>query len=448
MRPEFLKHASQDLPRYTSYPTAVRFGPGVGAAEAQAWAAEASGPISVYVHTPFCEQLCWYCGCHMSVPNGYARVAAFVDRLQREIDLWAGRLGRDAYATHLHFGGGSPNALSPRDFLRLADRLRPAFSLADDAEFAVELDPRTLRPDFIEAMGVAGVTRASLGVQSFDPTVQAKVNRIQPFAMVADAVRRLRDVGVGGLNFDLMYGLPAQDPASVADTARRAVTLAPDRIAVFGYAHVPWFKKHQQMIRVEELAEVEGRWDQAEAIDAVLVEAGYVRIGLDHYARADDPMAAAEAQGRLRRNFQGYTTDAADTLIPLGPSAIGEFRQGFVQNAKASDVWGRAIESGALPVERGLRVQPEDRLRGAVIERLMCDLQVDVGALCRQAGFAETWLDPEIAAAADLSLDGLCEVNGRRIRIPGDARRLMRVTAAVFDQHRAGASGARHAKAV
>ena len=283
MREAWLRHAARDLPRYTSYPTAVRFHDGVGPADALRWAAAvpAAEPISVYVHVPFCEQLCWYCGCHTTVPNGYDRVEALARRLQKEALRWAGVLGEHAGAAHVHFGGGSPNALSPADFVALSAVLARAFAIRSDAEIAVELDPRSHTPAFADAAARVGVTRASLGVQTFDPAVQAKVNRVQPLDMVVRAVEDLRQAGVRSVNFDLMYGLPGQSPESVAETARLAADLRPDRLAVFGYAHVPWFKKHQRMIREEELAGLEGRWAQADAADAVLVEAGYVRIGLD-----------------------------------------------------------------------------------------------------------------------------------------------------------------------
>jgi oxygen-independent coproporphyrinogen III oxidase len=291
----FARHAERNLPRYTSYPTALAFHPGVGEAEARAWAA-ALGPdqkLSVYVHIPFCRQLCWYCGCHTSVPNGYRRIGAYVERLKDEIGLWAATLGDHGGLAHLHFGGGSPNALEPDDFKALVDELARAFRLRPDAEIAVELDPRTLDDGFIAALGASGVTRASLGVQTFDSLVQAKVKRLQPYELVADRVEALRRAGVRGINFDLMYGLPGQSPSRVAETARLAAGLVPDRISVFGYAHVPWFKKHQSVIREEELAGLDGRWAQADAADEALAGAGYERIGLDHYARPGDELSRA-----------------------------------------------------------------------------------------------------------------------------------------------------------
>jgi oxygen-independent coproporphyrinogen-3 oxidase len=445
----FARHAERNLPRYTSYPTALAFHDGVGEPDARAWAAQvpADEPISVYVHIPFCEQLCWYCGCHTSVPNGYLRIGAYLERLHREIDLWAATLGPHGGAAHLHFGGGSPNALRPADFEALADHLRSAFRLRPDAEFAVELDPRSLRPDFVEALGRAGVNRASLGVQTFDPVVQAKVNRIQSFETVAWAETALREAGVKGLSFDLMYGLPGQTASSVAESARLAALLTPDRVSVFGYAHVPWFKKHQQLIREQDLAGLEGRWAQAEAADAALVEAGYVRIGLDHYALPDDALAEAAGHGRLHRNFQGYTVDEAVVLVPIGASAIGAFPQGLVQNRKGLGDWAEAVDAGRLAVERGVATSAEDRLRAAVIERLMCDLGVDVEAICAAAGFDPGFLDASLEKVAELQPDGLCRVDARRVCAPEAARRLIRAVAASFDA-RLPVAPARHSRTV
>ncbi len=441
-------HAERNLPRYTSYPTALAFDEGQAAA-AHGWFGDtrAQDRLSVYVHVPFCRRLCWYCGCHTSIAHGYERVGTFVEVLSREIDLVAERLGDHDGLAHLHFGGGSPNALSPADFLALTGHLKAAFRVRGDAELAAELDPGLLSEAFIDAVAEAGLTRVSLGVQTFDPEVQALVNRIQPLDQVARAVERLRARGIAGLNFDLMYGLPGQTPDNVFASALLAAEMRPDRVAVFGYAHVPWMKKHQTLIRQADLADLDGRWAQAEAADAALTAAGYVRIGLDHYALPEDSLSRAAAEGRLRRNFQGYTDDPAPVLVPIGPSSIGQFREGFVQNHVPTDQWAAKIGQGRLPLNRALAIDAEDRLRAAVIERLMCDMAVDVEAVCRDHGVGSEVLAQSLAATDVLAEVGLCERQGAVVTIPEAARRLMRVVAAAFDA-RLPAAPTRHAKAV
>jgi oxygen-independent coproporphyrinogen-3 oxidase len=352
-----------------------------------------------------------------------------------------------AGAAHVHFGGGSPNSLSRADFSRLLASISRGFSLRTGAEVAVELDPGHLDGDFARGLGAAGVTRASLGVQTFDPDVQRLVNRIQPFERVEAAVADIRRGGVKALNFDMMYGLPGQNPDNVADSLRTALSLAPDRVALFGYAHVPWMKKHQAMIRQDDLADVGGRWSQAEAAEAVLLDHGYIRIGMDHFAHPDDPMAAQLANGGLRRNFQGYTDDPAAVLIGLGPSAISAFPQGYAQNASRVDQWAAAVNRHQLPVSRQLATTRDDRLRGAVIERLMCSLEVDVASVCTEHGYAASTLDDELESARTLRVDGLCAVSGRRISVSPEFSRLVRVVAACFDPQASRPSG-RHSLAI
>ena len=430
-----LTHATRNLPRYTSYPTALAFEPAQGDADLRRWLGDIQphDTLSIYAHIPFCERLCWYCGCHTSVPNGYARIARFLDQLKREITLWADALPAHAGTAHLHFGGGSPNSLSTGDFGELLALLALGFRLRPGAEVAVELDPGNLDRAFARGLGTAGATRASLGVQTFDAGVQRLVNRIQPVEQVARAVEDLRDGGVAAINFDMMYGLPGQTCANVAASMETALALEPDRVAVFGYAHVPWMKKHQGVIREADLADVSGRWAQAEAAEAVLSAHGYVRIGMDHYARPDDAMSTRLAEGTLHRNFQGYTDDPSTVLIGVGPSAISSLPRAYAQNRLRVDDWAADIAAGRLPVGRQLETTSEDRLRRTVIERLMCDLEVDVGAACLDHGCAVSTLDEAIAAARPLQADGLCRIEGRRLRVSSDRARLVRVVAACFD---------------
>jgi oxygen-independent coproporphyrinogen-3 oxidase len=451
MKPAWIPFASRAVPRYTSYPTAADFSAATGEPEARRWAAEVARgePLSVYLHVPFCETLCWYCGCATSVPNGYRRVGDYAGRLKAEIALWAAALGPHGGIGHLHFGGGSPNALRSGDFAALIATLRREFGIRPDAEIAVELDPRTMHDGQVEAFAAAGVTRASLGVQTLAPDVQTAVNRIQPPDMVARLVNDLRSAGVRAINMDLMYGLPHQTVDDVVTAARFAAEMGAARVSVFGYAHVPWFAKHQKAIDADALPGLEARFEQAEAATSVLRAAGYELIGLDHFARADDPLTLAAREGRLRRNFQGYTDDPHATLIGIGATSISQFREGFVQNLKDRKSWGEAIAAGRLPVERGIALTDDDRLRARAIEQLMCQLSVDAWAVCREMGAAEGSLDGALERARALVPAGLCDVDGSLVTVPPAARPFLRTVAQCFDGRTPVVEGAaRHAKAV
>lgn len=451
MKTAWLPHAQKNAPRYTSYPTAVQFSEDVNGDVAADWLKNipSEDPISVYVHVPFCEKLCWYCGCHTTIPNGYDRIARYHNVVLKEVDQVAARLGEHAGAKHVHFGGGTPNALNADHMLELLDRLHHAFQIRDDAEIAIELDPRTLDLEMVRALAAGGVTRASLGVQDFNEAVQKAVNRVQPYEQVADAVKMLRNWGVEGLNFDLLYGLPLQTTESVIESAKQAASLTPDRVSAFGYAHVPWFAKHQKAINEGDLPGIQERFDQFYAIVETLESEGYTAIGLDHFARNDDPLAQAARSGALKRNFQGYTDDACETLIAIGPSGISETPSGYLQNEKNTRFWTEAVERGDLTTTRGVGVSNEDRLRRAVIERLMCDMSVNVGEICRSQGVSDCHLDDCFPALQILANDGLCTVNERVVTIPEDARILMRTVAQCFDAYAAPPSAApRHARAV
>lgn len=450
MKDAWIPFAAKAVPRYTSYPTAADFTPEISAADTAAWAAAVprGEAISAYVHVPFCETLCWYCGCATSVPNGYRRVGEYVRRLIAETGLWARALEGTGGIGHLHFGGGSPNALSTEDFTALVTALRENFGINPGAEIAVELDPRTMHDGQVEALAAAGVTRASLGVQTLAPDVQRAVNRIQPPEMIERLTADLRASGIRQINMDLMYGLPHQTTEDVIKAANFAVAQGAARVSVFGYAHVPWFAKHQKAIDEAALPGLELRLEQAEAAAAVLRQARYQPVGLDHYARSDDALALAYWEGRLRRNFQGYTDDLHETLIGIGATSISQFREGYVQNFKDRRAWNEAVDAGHLPVERGVRLTADDRLRACAIERLMCWLSVDVAEVCREMGAVPGSLDDALRRAATFAAAGLCEVRGTRIRVPEAARLFLRTVAQCFDARTPAAPAQRHAKAV
>ncbi len=426
------------LPRYTSYPTADRFDARVGPQTVAGWLAglDPVRPVSLYVHLPFCHALCWYCGCHTTVPNRSERVDRYLDALEAEMALIERMVGARPAVAHLHFGGGTPNYLDAPRWRRLSGAIRRHFDLARTREIAVELDPRLLDEERIAALAESGVRRASLGVQDFAPEVQRRIHREQPFERVAQSIARLREAGIRRISFDLMYGLPGQTGESVARTAAQAVSLAPDRLAVFGYAHVPWMKAHQRMIDETALPDTAGRYEQACAIAETLVAAGYRPIGFDHYARPDDRLALAARTGRLNRNFQGYSDDTAETLIGLGSSAISEFPGGYAQNTPRLDTYREAVLSGRPACVRGAQTDAADRLRRTAIRRVLGDLSLDFGALALAHGRDETFFDDALPALRELARDGLVELGGRHLSIPEQARFFARHVAACFDIHR------------
>lgn len=437
------------VPRYTSYPTAPHFHGGIGPVDQRAWlaASDPERPISLYIHVPYCRQMCWYCGCHTKIVARYQPIEDFTAQLRREMALVAEAFGGRRRVAQLHWGGGTPNVLSPDDLTRLMSDLRRLFDFDSGTEIAMELDPRWVGRDLLAALKDCGLGRASLGIQDFDPIVQRAINREQPFDLVRDVVDGLRGIGIGGINFDLIYGLPYQTRAGFAHSIEQALSLKPDRFAVFGYAHVPWMKKHQSQIVEEALPDAALRLELAENAAKQIEAAGYRRIGLDHFARAADPLTVALDQGRLRRNFQGYTTDSAETLIGLGPSAISATARGYAQNAADIPLWSRAIAAGRLATQRGLALSAEDRWRGAAIERLMCLGALDLDALAADFNLPNAHLPAERARLAPLIADGIATLSGNMLRVTEAGVPLSRLVAAAFDTYLNAGPG-RHSRAV
>jgi len=434
---EFVARFDQRIPRYTSYPTAPQFAAEIGADTYAGWleALPADVPLSVYLHVPFCAELCLYCGCHTTVARHYEPIASYVDLIDRELAVVVGHLGSRRQLAHLHWGGGTPTALRPQDLVGLTERLVSRFDVIGTAEIAVEIDPRRVSLEHVHALAAMGTTRVSLGIQDFDPKVQQAVRRIQSFDQTARVVTWLRDAGITALNFDLMYGLPYQNPDSMARSARLAVSLDPERIALFGYAHVPWMKRHQALLPADALPDARGRLEQMRAAAEIIVASGYVAVGLDHFAKPGDPLARRRATGELRRNFQGYTTDAASALIGLGTSAIGMLPEGYVQNAALTVAYREAITAGRLATVRGVRLSDDDRLRRAIIERLMCDLAVDLDRVAAEHGASPERFRVELERIDMLSKHGLVWREQGRIVVPEAARPFLRSICAVFDRY-------------
>lgn len=439
--------AEQAVPRYTSYPTAPHFRTDVGAEVYGRWlgALAPETTLSFYLHVPFCREMCWYCGCHTKIASRREPVEAYKGRLLREIALVAERTPARA-VRHLHWGGGTPTMLGIDGIAEVVSTLGAHFDMTALTEHAIELDPRTLEPQDAAKLAALGVTRASLGVQDLNDHVQKAMGRVQPLDLVRRTVEALRAAGIDAINFDLMYGLPNQTDDDVRRTVDLALELAPDRVAVFGYAHVPWFKSHQKLIDTEALPDAPARLAQAAVAREAFLAHGYEAVGLDHFARPDDELAVAARWSRIQRNFQGYTTDEADALIGLGASAIGRLPQGYIQNAPDFGAYYRAIDAGTLATVRGFALTDDDRLRAALIERVMCEGAVDVDAVAASLGATGAAFDGDIAKLAPLAEKGLVQVDGRQVRVTREGQPLVRLVAAAFDAYMSPAG--RHAAAV
>lgn len=445
MEDALLRHNAR-VPRYTSYPTAPHFSP-LEATDYADLLAELpeEGGLSAYIHIPYCREMCWYCGCHTQATRKYAPVESYVSVLLREMRMLAEITG-PRRIRHIHFGGGSPSMLQPDDFSRIMEALHGCHDIAEGAEIAIEGDPRGISHDRVAAYARAGVNRISFGVQDFNPRVQAAINRLQLYAVVADAVALCRDFGIRHINFDLMYGLPLQGLDDIARTVEQSLSLAPDRIALFGYAHVPWMKKHMRLIRDEDLPDARQRLRQFALGAEMLTAAGLQAVGIDHFVAPGDTMADAMRARQLVRNFQGYTTDDAVAMLGFGASSIGRLPQGYVQNITPLSAYRKAVQEKTLPAARGCRITAEDRLRGGIISDLMCYLEADIAVHLQRAGQDEARFDAILQGFADLQAEGLLQVEGRLLRIAPAARPAARIAAARFDNYFA-AGAQRHAQA-
>ena len=448
-RRELLDTYGVRAPRYTSYPTAVQFTPAVDADVFAGWlgALPMDEAVSLYVHIPFCRRLCWYCGCNTRVVNGNASISRYVARLREELTMVAAALPGRLAASQIHLGGGTPNVLEPEDLAALFGALRRTFDVSPDVEISAEIDPVVFTEAWARAAVSHGLTRVSLGVQDLTPAVQRAVNRNEPFSVIVDAVAVLRRLGLKSVNFDVMYGLPRQGVADVIRTLDQLLTLRPDRLALFGYAHVPWMKAHQKLINDAELPDAVERLDQSESAAERLVAEGYVRIGLDHFALPTDSLGKAAEDGRVMRNFQGYGASGPQSLLGFGASAISMLREGMAQNQTAELAWGQAVDQGRLPTARGVAMTEEDRLRGEIIERLMCEFFIDLADVTSAHGFRAGFLDGAEPTLATLESDGLISRSGSEIRVTQLGRPYVRAVCAAFDAYLE-PSAKRHALAV
>ena len=433
MTPDLIKRYAAPLPRYTSYPTANHFSAKVTAETYGGWLAAlpANAALSLYLHIPFCQELCWYCGCSTKAVQRYEPVADYMVPLATEIETISRLVPRQHRVTHIHWGGGSPDILKPADIVRVGTALREKFSITPDAELAVEVDPRLLSADQAQAFADIGINRVSIGVQDFDDAVQRAIGRMQSYETTLNAVELFRKRGIPSVNIDLVYGLPHQTDASVARTLEQVLTLAPDRIAIFGYAHLPDRLKHQRLIDEAALPGAVERFEQSRKLAAMLIDAGYTQLGLDHFARGNDSLATKT----IARNFQGYTTDSADALIGIGASAISKLPQGFAQNAVPVDEYFRRVKDGGLATARGHAFTADDLMRAYVIERLMCDFSFSWPDL--RARFGDQ-ADPIRRDASDIvrdDADQLVEDRGDTFRLTARGKVLVRNICAGFDAY-------------
>ncbi len=436
-------------PRYTSYPPANHFAPVEDADALWASTRTSTDPLSLYVHLPFCETLCWFCGCHTLTTTDRGRAGDYLDWLAREIEITARELRPGRMVEQLHFGGGTPNFLTPEQLDRLGDLLKTHFTFAPDAECSVELDPRRLSPEHVEAFARMGVSRASFGVQDCDPAVQEAIHRVQPPEQNTAAMRLLRENGFGSVNIDLIYGLPRQSPESFARTLDEVLALVPDRFAIFNYAHVPWMKPAQKILERHGLPSPETKLALLQLCIETLTAAGYVYIGMDHFARPDDELVRAQNEKTLQRNFQGYSTRAGLEICGLGISAISQSADAYRQNEKDLTVYKSALEAARPPVARGYVLTDEDQLRRDVIMRLMCDLELDFDTFGARWGIDfRTHFAPALEQLQEPADDGLITFTNSGLQVTERGRLFLRNLALCFDAYLEPATTGRYSRTV
>ncbi len=435
-------------PRYTSYPTALQFRDDLPPGELLAEATRDQGPLSLYFHLPFCNSLCWFCGCNKVITADRGRADLYLDALERELDLFPAAEGGEREVVQLHFGGGTPNFLTVPQIERLGRLIRSRFRLADGAECGVELDPRFLDLEQVRAFRGIGMQRASFGVQDVNPAVQKAVHRLQPEELNEQAFAWLRSEGFESINVDLIYGLPGQTVESYAETLDRVLAYEPDRLAVFSYAHVPWVSPAQKILERHVLPDAATKIGLLKLVIETLTGAGYVFIGMDHFAKPGDELVLAQQQGTLQRNFQGYSTRGGVEIRGFGVSSISQTRRSYRQNTKTLESWHRALAGGNLPVERGLILTPEDELRRHVIMRLMCDFRLDYRAV------GEAWgLDfsrhfaRALESLAEMEDDGLVLRREDSLEVTPQGRLFIRNAAMAFDAYLQQGEG-RHSRTV
>lgn len=438
---------NRNVPRYTSYPTAPYFHEGVNGKIFESWvrALDTGSKISLYVHIPFCERLCWFCACRTQGVKSLSPVEAYMKVLEVEIAHLTKTLPDGVIISRIHLGGGSPTILPPDLIHALTIMLRNVAPFDPDIEFSIEIDPTSVDDDKLAAMAECGMNRASIGIQDFDPLVQSAIGREQSFEATSDVIEKLRSLGVNSVNTDIVYGLPHQTEETFAKTLDSVLALDPDRIALFGYAHVPWMAKRQKMIPESALPKPLARFDLFNQASQTFKDQGYQSLGIDHFAKPDDSLAIAARCGKMRRNFQGYTDDRCTALIGLGASSISRFPNGYAQNRAATNAYTSDITSGNWTVARGYSLSVEDKIRARAIEMLMCDLCIDLAVLREEFGERSTIVAPDINTLCEAYPECVEFVNGV-LRINDNGFHLTRILASTLDTYQN--SAAKHSMAI
>jgi oxygen-independent coproporphyrinogen-3 oxidase len=450
---ELVKKYNVAGPRYTSYPPATRF------SDALKWPElaerirdnnQSDRDLSLYFHIPFCETLCWYCGCTTLITLNHSQGATYLDYLEKEVAQMGKLVNPRRRVVQLHWGGGSPTFLQPNEIRRLGEIIRRHFVFAPDLEAGVEIDPRRLTRDHIAALREVGFNRASLGVQDFDARVQEAVHRIQPRDMTEQVLAWVRELGFTSVNFDLIYGLPHQTVESFNRTLDDVLSLQPDRLAVFSYAHVPWVKPAQKILEQKVLPPPEVKLELLKSVIERLTENGrYVYIGMDHFARPGDELALAQRAKQLQRNFQGYSTRAGADIYAFGMSSISQIPDVYWQNEKDLPKYYAALDGGQAPLARGCLVTPEDKIRRETIMRVMCDLSLDYAAMSRRLGIEfASYFEPEIAALAGFEADGLVRRSPSGMDVTDTGRLFIRNIAMSFDNTLAPVGERKHSRTI
>ncbi|WP_426144466.1 oxygen-independent coproporphyrinogen III oxidase [Polaromonas sp. DSR2-3-2] len=438
---ELIRRFDKLGPRYTSYPTADRFHAGFNEQSYQGHLAQRAGqpgnpPLSIYVHLPFCESLCYFCACNKIITKEHGRVAEYLRYLDKEMALVAAQIGPDRKAVQLHLGGGTPTFFSAEELGQLMDMLRRHFDFTPDAELGVEIDPRTVGDGTLAMLAGLGFNRNSFGVQDFDPAVQQAVNRIQPLEMVEKAVEESRKAGFESINADLIYGLPKQTLTSFGHTLDSLIRIAPDRIALYNYAHLPQRFKAQRLINDSDLPSAEERLQIFMMSMRRLLDAGYVYIGLDHFSKPDDELNKARLGKTLHRNFQGYTTRSECDLIGFGVSAISKVGNSYSQSVRTVNAYYERLDQDRLPLEKGFELSADDVLRREIIMTLMCSAPVEFDAVNRDHGIDfSTYFAHELALLQPYQEAGLITIDAQAIRVTPKGRMFVRASGMVFDKY-------------